>query len=509
MKNKNPSVLNNILANFAGKAWNGIFSLAFIPVYVSIMGVEVYGLLGINILLIAIFGLLDLGLGATLGRELSRLSVIKGSEQEARNLVRTFEVIYWCIGLLSGFLVILLAPQIAQHWINSITIETITIEQSIMIMGVIMAFQWPSTIYSGGLRAIQHQVTQNVIRSSAITLKHFGAVIILLFISPSVISFFLWHALVALLRTIFMARWLWKLLPRTGYRGKFDSYLLVKNWKFASGVFSVTVASLILAQADKIILSKMLSLEMFGYYMLAFSLAHAIHGLSAPIITALFPRYTQLVTTSEQNYLIKLYHKGSQYLSAIIAPMVVAVALFSNIILMIWLHDGVIVENTEKILSLLIIGIGINALVYPSYMMQLAHAWTKLAFYKNIIAIICIVPLTILLINMYQGIGAAWACIVLNLGYLIIEIPVMHCRILKTEMWNWYLVDILFPAGIALIIGYVSYLIMPSGLSIYWGFSWAVTTYLFSVIIIVLLLPLTRKESLYYGELALAKIRLK
>ena len=160
-------------------------------------------------------------------------------------------------------------------------------------------------------------------------------------------------------------------------------------------------------------------------------------------------------------------------------------------------------------MSLLIIGIGINALVYPSYMMQLAHAWTKLAFYKNIIAIICIVPLTILLINMYQGIGAAWACIVLNLGYLIIEIPVMHCRILKTEMWNWYLVDILFPAGVALIIGYVSYLIMPSGLSIYWGFSWAVTTYLFSVIIIVLLLPLTRKESLYYGELALAKIRLK
>lgn len=181
---------NNILANFAGKIWTAIFSLAFIPIYISIMGVEVYGLLGINISLVAILGLLDLGLGTTMGRELSRLSAIEGSDQEARNLVRTFEVIYWCIGLLCGFSVMFLAPLIAQYWISSMTIETATVEQSLMIMGLIMAFQWPSTIYSGGLRAIQHQVTQNIIRSIAITLKHFGAVVILLFISPSVLSFF-------------------------------------------------------------------------------------------------------------------------------------------------------------------------------------------------------------------------------------------------------------------------------------------------------------------------------
>ena len=465
MKNKTPSVRKNIFANFAGKIWNGIFSIAFIPIYVSIMGVEVYGLLGISISLVAILGLLDLGLGTTLGRELSRLSAIEGSDQEARNLVRTFEVVYWCIGLLCGLSVMFLAPLIAQYWISSATIETATVEQSLIIMGLIVGFQWPSTIYSGGLRAIQHQVTQNIIRSAAITLKHFGAVIILLFISPSILSFFLWHAFVALLRTIILAKWLKKLLPITEFKGTFDGRLLVKNWKFTSGVFGISVVTMILLQADKIILSKMLSLEMFGYYMLALSIAHAVHGLAQPIITALFPRYTQLVTTSEQSGLIKLYHKGSQYLSVIIVPMVVAIALFSNIILMLWLRDEVVVDNTEKILSLLIVGVGINSLVYPSYMMQLAHAWTKLSFYKNIVAIICIIPLTVWLTIMYQGIGAAWACIVLNLGYFLIEIPIMHQRILKTEMWNWYLVDILVPAVITFIIGYGSFLTMPSDLS--------------------------------------------
>jgi len=72
-----PLVRHNIIANFAGKAWHGIFSLAFVPIYIKIMGVEVYGLLGIFLSLSALVALLDMGLSATLNRELSRLSCSK------------------------------------------------------------------------------------------------------------------------------------------------------------------------------------------------------------------------------------------------------------------------------------------------------------------------------------------------------------------------------------------------------------------------------------------------
>ena len=80
-----PSVRRNIAANFAGKAWHGIFSLAFVPIYIKLMGVEVYGLLGIFLSLSALFALLDTGLSATLNRELSRLSVAENSAQEDAN----------------------------------------------------------------------------------------------------------------------------------------------------------------------------------------------------------------------------------------------------------------------------------------------------------------------------------------------------------------------------------------------------------------------------------------
>jgi len=410
-----PSVRNNIIANFAGKTWSGIFSLAFVPIYIKLMGVEVYGLLGIFMSLSALLALLDAGLSATLSRELSRLSVTENSEQESRDLVRTFEVVYWGIGIVVGIIVIILAPLITKYWINSTNIPSETIEQALLIMGILLASQWPGAIYSGGLRGLQRQVVLNVIRSMSVTIQHGGAVLVLLFISPSILSFFLWQSLVALLTTIVLAIWLWKSLPKSAQQSKFDKNLFIKNWRFASGVLGISFMTILLAQLDKIILSKMLTLEMFGYYMLAFNVANALHSLVTPISSAFFPKFTQLVASEEKNNLITLYHKGCQLLSVFVLPAAITIAVFSEEILTFWLRDTMAAQNSYQILTLLIIGTAFNALMTLPYMLQLAHGWTKLAFYKNIIAVIILVPLMLWMVQMYQGVGAAWVCIILNL----------------------------------------------------------------------------------------------
>lgn len=504
-----PSVRHNIIANFAGTVWTGIFSLAFIPIYVKIMGVEVYGLIGVFMSLSAVLALLDMGLSATMSRELSRLSVVEDSAQESQNLVRTFEVIYWGIGIFLGVIVILLAPLITKYWVSSTSISSETVEKAFIIMGVLLASQWPGAIYTGGLRGLQRQVVLNVIRIISVTLKHVGAVIVLLFISSSILSFFLWQTFIALLTTVFLAIWLWRSLPNSESQSKFDKGLVVKNWRFASGMMGISFMTMLLTQLDKIILSKMLTLEMFGYYMLAFSVANALHGLVSPIMTALFPKFTQLVTSAKESNLIILYHKGCQLLSVMVLPVAITVAVFSKDILAIWLEDTLVVQNTYQILTLLMIGTALNAIMTPPYILQLAHGWTKLALYKNIIAVICVIPLMVWLVDLFQGVGAAWAWIVLNLGYLIFEIPIMHRRILKTEMWKWYLIDYTVPMISVLIIGYVSYVFMPSDLPVHLGFAWAVVTFLVGAILLILILPFTREKAFQFGKLASEKISQK
>jgi O-antigen/teichoic acid export membrane protein len=495
-----PSVRHNIFANFAGKVWGGIFSLAFIPVYIKLMGVEVYGLIGIFLSLSALFALLDMGLNATLNRELSRLSVAENSAQESRNLVRTFEVVYWGVGILIGIAVIILAPLLAKYWINSTSISSETIEHALLIMGILLASQWPGSIYSGGLMGLQRQVVLNVIRSVSIMVQHFGAVLVLLFISPSILLFFLWQSFVALLTTIVLAIWLWKALPKSGHRSRFDKGLLVKNWRFASGMMGISLVVLVLTQLDKIILSKMLTLEMFGYYMLAFSVANVLIRLVSPIHTALFPRLSQLVVRENQADISDLYHKGCQLASTTILPIAITLVCFSEEILSIWIGDPVVVRNTHMLLSLLVIGSMLNALMTLPYTLQLAYGWTKLAFYKNIVAVIFLVPLMVWMVQMYQGIGAAWVWIILNLSYLIFEVPIMHRRLLKSEMWKWYSIDFSFPVIVVFIVGYTSYILMPLDLSKYLGFSWVAITYLIGLLLLGLIYPFTRERILRFDN---------
>lgn len=460
-----PSVRSNIIANFAGKAWAGIFSLAFVPLYIKLMGVEVYGLLGIFMSLSALLSLLDMGLSTTLSRELSRLSAAENSAQESRNLVRTFEVVYWGIAILIGIAVVALAPLITNYWINSTSVSSKTVEQALIIMGISIAFQWPGAIYSGGLMGLQRQVVLNVIRSVTVTVQHGGAVLVLLFISPSILLFFLWQAFVGLLATIALAVWLWKSLPVAGRQAMFDKGLLVKNWRFATGMTGISLVTILLTQLDKIILSKMLTLEIFGYYMLALNVANALHNLVSPVFSALFPKFTQLATAGEEAKLAKLYHKGCRLLSALLLPAAITIAIFAKDILSIWLGNPLAVQNAHQILTLLMIGTALNAVMTLPYALQLAYGWTRLAIYKNIIAVALLVPLMIWMVQMYQGIGAAWVWIILNLGYLIFEVPVMHRRLLKGEMGKWYGRDVILPVVLVTIIGLAGRTILPEDTS--------------------------------------------
>src|SRR2546426_9000209 len=110
-------VNRNIVANFASTAWASILSFALIPLYVHLMGVEAYGLVGLLPTLQALFVPLDLGLSTTLNRELAVASADVSSRRAAIHIVRTIEIVYWTAAILFGLAITLGAPYLATHWV--------------------------------------------------------------------------------------------------------------------------------------------------------------------------------------------------------------------------------------------------------------------------------------------------------------------------------------------------------------------------------------------------------
>jgi O-antigen/teichoic acid export membrane protein len=454
------SLKKNITANFAGTIWQALMGILFIPLYIKFLGIESWGLIGIFATLQGIFSLLDLGLTGTLNRELARLSVLPQKEQEMRNLVRTLEILYWSVAAFVGIAIIALSPFIAGYWIKSGSLSSATVEQALVFMGIITAFQMPGGFYSGGLMGLQKQVKLNGINIGVSTVRGAGAVLILWLISPTIQAFFLWQILTSIVSVFLIGYSLWHALPVSDTKGVFQKVLLHGVWRFAAGMSGITILGIVLTQLDKIILSKMLTLEMFGYYMLAGVVAMSLGRLFTPVFYSIYPRLTQLVSINNQEELIRLYHKSCQFFAVLILPAAIVLSFFSYEVILLWTQNPVTAEKTHLIVSIMIFGTALNGLVNPPYALQLAYGWTKLPFYVNLVSVVLFVPLIILLATYFGAIGGAIAWLVLNMGFILVWIPVMHQRLLRTEQWRWYWQDVFVPLITGVVVAGIGRLIV-------------------------------------------------
>jgi O-antigen/teichoic acid export membrane protein len=171
---------------------------------------------------------------------------------------------------------------------------------------------------------------------------------------------------------------------------------------------------------DRVILSKLLTLEFLGYYNLATTFSTGFQSIGSQIMRALFPTFSGLVAKNDEKALRERYHQSTQLISVVIFPAVTIAALFSFPLLHLWTQSSDTALNTAPILAILLIGTAINILMNVPYYLTIAYGWTSLGFFMNLISLFLIVPLMIVLSLRWGGIGAALTWVILNTGYLLI-----------------------------------------------------------------------------------------
>jgi O-antigen/teichoic acid export membrane protein len=224
----------------------------------------------------------------------------------------------------------------------------------------------------------------------------------------------------------------------------------------------ISILALALTQVDKVVLSKVLTLEAFGYYTVASTVASSLYRLIGPIFAAFFPRFSQLVGEGNETSLAQLYHGGCQLMAVVLLPVAFILALFAQDVLQLWTRNEVLARHTFLILALLSIGTALNGLMNLPYALQLAYGWTRLAFYTNLVAVIVLVPPLVWAASRYGGVGAAAIWVVLNLGYVLVTAQIMHRRLLRGEKWKWYAQDLALPLVAAAVVAGLGRALIPS-----------------------------------------------
>lgn len=455
------STKSNIIANLIGKTWTALIGFLFVPIYLRLIGVESYGLIGYYAAIQPVLSLLDMGLSLTLNRELARMSTKADSAHEMRTMLRTLEVIYWLACIAIGLIFVVAAPLIAAHGVHAQHLSIAQVTFAVGLMGLSLALQFPFSLYQGGLLGLQRQVILNYILIATSTLRAVGAALILWKVSPTAAAYFEWQAAVSVLQTAATAAVLWRAMPWAREAARFSKAAVASIWRFAAKISAIMVLSVVLTQLDKLVLSKMLTLEKFGYYTIATSAAACLLVITYPIYTAAFPRYTQMISRGDKERLITFYHQSCQTMSVLLGPVAIVVAMFSRELLWAWTGNSAVVENAHLPLTLLAIGNGVLGLVNQPYALQLASGWTKLTIHIFTCCIVLEVPALIFAISHYGSVGAASVWAILNICFVPVMVWLMHKRILIGELANWVRYDIGYPIMAAMIVGAIARIFAP------------------------------------------------
>ena len=452
------STKTNIFASFAGQFWTAILGIIFVPIYLHYIGVESYGLIGIFMSLQTFLNLLDFGISPTLSREMARLSASKENAQEMHDLRRTLQVPNWLSALSILIILCSLSPLVANYWVQPKELTVSTITYAFLLISFTTAIQFLSGFNAGGLIGLQKQVLLNSINAACGAARSVGAWLVLAFVSPTIVAFLWWQLLIVIVQTILTSIAFRNSLFVSDQKGRFRKDLLHGVWRFAAGMSVTGILALAVTQIDKVILSRMLNLEEFGYYSLAFTISSmAIGMIVSSVSNVVYPRLSSLVSIGNEPDLINYYHRGCQLMSFLLVPVVVVLAFFSFTVVNLWTKNGEIAANTHLLLTLVVIGAGLNGLIVLPHNLQMAYGWTRLGIYLLLFAIVMLVPLMIGGVFYYGAVGGITGWIVYNgiIGTLMILL--MHRHILKGEQWRWFFGDVVPPILSAVLLNSIVY----------------------------------------------------
>lgn len=438
-------IKRNIIANYLGQSWSSLLGLLFAPFYIYYLGIEAYGLIGLYTVLQAWFVLLDAGMTPMLGREMARFSSGAHTPQSIRDLLYSLEIIIYGIAILILFIVWLSSDWLASDWLKTEMISTNEIARALTIIALIIGLRFCEGIYRSAIINLQKQVWLNTASATLQTIQNVGALCVLAFVSSTIEAFFLWQMLISVITLITLATKSHKLIPLAPIPARFSINELRKVWRFAGGMLGINILAVMLAQIDKVILSNLLSLKNFGYYMLASRIASVLFMGIAPIIQAFYPRFVQLFSNNNKKEFAFKFHQSAQMVTLVtLAPMLIIV-FFASDVLYAWTGDLTLASQTAPILALLILGNFFNGLMRVPYQSQLAAGITSFSIKMNIIAVVILVPAIIILVPIYGAVAAAWIWLILNMGYVTIAAHFMYNNILDGEKWFWYMNDLIKP----------------------------------------------------------------
>ena len=191
-------IKKNILANLVGRFWSVLSVFFFLPIYIKFLGIENYSIISFALIIHGLMIVIDSGLSAALAREFARSD---NSNETKIKLFKTLESLYLIIIFICIIVMFGLSNIIANNWLNLNSLTPVKVSFFIKIFSFDIGFQLLLRLYFGGLLGLEQQVKSNFYQIGWGIFRN-GLVIFILYLSPTLMAFFIWQAISTLIFVI-------------------------------------------------------------------------------------------------------------------------------------------------------------------------------------------------------------------------------------------------------------------------------------------------------------------
>lgn len=416
------SLKRNILANYAGSGAVALAPILALPWYLSALGPQQFGFVGFVTTLQAVLNLLDAGMSQALVREISLRAADDEDPTKSRTatLLYGFERIYWALALGVGAGLALLAGPIARHWLHLDEAALPNGQAAVIGAAAIFATLFPGSLYRSLLVGTERQVALNKILLVATLVRHGGAVLAVM-ARPSLSTYLAWHVAAGLFETLLRARVAWSATGMRRRDARWHSEVIRQAWPAIAGLAAASGLGALTMQLDKVLLSNLIPIADFGYYVIASSAAAGVLQLVYPLMQAALPRALRL--KDDPAALRRLYGRLFGLIALAAAGGMAVYAVGGELLLRWWLKDAHAALLVYPLLGWLLAGAILNAFYNVGYAHWLVRGRIQRIFHVNLLTGVLCLLIVPAMVSRFGVVGATSGWLVINLVGLAASLP--------------------------------------------------------------------------------------
>lgn len=350
----------NCLLNLAGQALPLLVAVLAIPPTVRSLGTERFGLLSLAWVVLGYFTVFDLGLGRASTKHVAE-ALGAGDREAIPRIVWTVAAAQTAFGMMGALIVAATAPILAARVLKvpaGLVSDGTTV---LYVLAAALPIMLLSGCFSGVLEALQRFDLINAVKVPSSIMVF---VVSLLGakggLKLSTIVLFIVLTRLAALACL----WTLAIFIAPGLRHLTASWSMLKRLLgFGGWVTLSSIVGPVLVYLDRFMVASLISMSAVALYTAPYEALSRLLIIPGSIAVTLFPSFSSLVGTGDQERARRIFVTSVKYLFLAIGPVALAVILFSGEILRHWLGP-MFAERGAIAMQVLAAGFLVNSLAH-------------------------------------------------------------------------------------------------------------------------------------------------